>query len=336
MSTLRTAFGRHAAPSWNRIVQRFNDASLYQSWAWAKCRWGLSQTRHFVAYDGHDLVAAAQARVIKLPFLRFGAAYIPWGPMLQPAHCETTPHLHREVWHALHEEFVTRRGLSLWIQPHIAQIPTAADWLPAPNGEFTPTKRAPYHTILLDLTQPLETIRTGLRSNWRNHLRKAEHQHLAIQTSTAPEALRSFIGLYQRMKTFKAFDSPVQPSSLLPLSRLLPEEAKPLVFLALDHAQPVAGAVCSFLGNTAIFLLGAADQRGRELGASYALHWHIIRWLKLNGCCHYDLGGVDPIHNPGTYAFKSGFGGSETQFVPWLSATRKHAAANLLRMICEF
>lgn len=333
---LRTAFGRHSATSWNRILRRFDDASIYQSWAWAKSRWGLAQTRHFVAYDGHEMIAAAQARVIQLPFLRFGAAYIPWGPMLQPTHAETTPHTHRLVWQALHEEFVTRRGLCLWVQPRIADTPDATGFLPPQTSKFSPTGKSPYHTIVLNLTPPIDTLRAGLRANWRNHLKKAERQNLAIQTSTAADALESFTSLYRRMRSFKSFQSGLDPSTLATLSHHLPDEEKPLVFLALDHATPVAGAVCSFIGNSAIYLLGASDLRGRELGASYLLHWHIIRWLKLNGCSHYDLGGIDPIHNPGGYSFKSGFGGTETRFVPWFTAARKHPAAILLRAICQF
>ena len=70
------------------------------------------------------------------------------------------------------------------------------------------------------------------------------------------------------------------------------------------------------MGDTAIYLLGATNERARELKAAYFLQWQAMLWLKDRGARWYDLGGIDPEANPGGYHFKSGFGGNETMQLP--------------------
>jgi lipid II:glycine glycyltransferase (peptidoglycan interpeptide bridge formation enzyme) len=79
-------------------------------------------------------------------------------------------------------------------------------------------------------------------------------------------------------------------------------------------------------GNRAIDVLSATTERGRELRASYAVTWALIhhcRLLHLEAC---DLGGIDPVLNPGVYRFKKGTGAAPIEFLgewdwasrPWL------------------
>jgi len=73
----------------------------------------------------------------------------------------------------------------------------------------------------------------------------------------------------------------------------------------------VAGHLGSCLGDTCVYLLGAADRVGLEQKASYLLQWHVICAAQARHAVRYDLGGVDPDRNPGVYHFKSGLGGTE-------------------------
>ena len=63
------------------------------------------------------------------------------------------------------------------------------------------------------------------------------------------------------------------------------------------------------MGNKGIYLLGASNDTGRKLKGSYLLQWKAIEWMKAQGCKWYDLGGIDPVENKGTYIFKSGLSG---------------------------
>src|SRR5262249_77797 len=76
------------------------------------------------------------------------------------------------------------------------------------------------------------------------------------------------------------------------------------------HGQsPIAAHLGSFTGDTAVYLLGAATSRGRELRASYLLQWAVIQYAKSIGNTWYDLGGIDERANPDVYHFKKRLNG---------------------------
>jgi hypothetical protein len=70
------------------------------------------------------------------------------------------------------------------------------------------------------------------------------------------------------------------------------------------------------MGDAGLYLLGATNEKARDLKASYFLQWRVMMWLKERGASAYDLGGIDPETNPGGYHFKSGFGGSDVTQLP--------------------
>ena len=78
----------------------------------------------------------------------------------------------------------------------------------------------------------------------------------------------------------------------------------------------IGALVCSLMGDTAIYLLGATSEKAMELKAANFLQWQAMMWLKDRGARWYDLGGIDPVANPGGYHFKSGLGGRETALLP--------------------
>ena len=87
------------------------------------------------------------------------------------------------------------------------------------------------------------------------------------------------------------------------------------MLLAYADDELVAGHVSSTLGDTCIYLLGASNDRGRKLKASYILQWHTVKLARNAGAKWYDLGGIDPSANPGVYHFKSGLRGIECLFL---------------------
>jgi lipid II:glycine glycyltransferase (peptidoglycan interpeptide bridge formation enzyme) len=51
---------------------------------------------------------------------------------------------------------------------------------------------------------------------------------------------------------------------------------------------------------------------------SYLLQWKAIEWMKNNGCRRYNLNGINPIVNPGSYHFKAGLSGKNGKDVYYL------------------
>src|SRR3954465_13655796 len=66
---------------WNEVLLRFADASIYQTWAYGAVCWGEKQLSHLLLKRGGEVVAAAQLRLVRLPLLNKGVAYLRWGPL---------------------------------------------------------------------------------------------------------------------------------------------------------------------------------------------------------------------------------------------------------------
>lgn len=61
------------------------------------------------------------------------------------------------------------------------------------------------------------------------------------------------------------------------------------------------------------YLWGAVDRAHARARAGEALQWAVIEWGLAQGCTRYDLEGIDPVNNPGTYQFKKKMGGTQIQ-----------------------
>jgi hypothetical protein len=57
---------------------------------------------------------------------------------------------------------------------------------------------------------------------------------------------------------------------------------------------------------------------------SYLLQWKLIETLKKNGTIVYDLNGINPIANPGTYKFKTDLAGANGKDVYFLGKFDTH------------
>lgn len=63
---------------------------------------------------------------------------------------------------------------------------------------------------------------------------------------------------------------------------------------------------------------------------SYAPQWKLIEGLKRDGIAVYDLNGINPEKNPGTFKFKddlAGKNGSDVRFLGWFDSRGRAASA---------
>jgi len=98
----------------------------------------------------------------------------------------------------------------------------------------------------------------------------------------------------------------------------LPEEWKLRVFLCRANGKACAGIVGSAIGRVGITMFRATDGVGRKCEASYLVHWRALQWLKEQGCKAYDMDGINPVTNPGTYQYKAGLCGKNGRDVCFL------------------
>ena len=302
------------AEKWSAELENFDDASVYQTWAYGEVSWGRKQLSHVVLRRGGKVVGMAQLRVIQIPVFGRGIAYVRWAPLWRrkggPQNCAV---LSRMI-EALHEEYVRRRKLLLRIIPNVfAGDPAESALLSSFDqwGLQPARNHSSYRTFILDLTASMDQLRKNLDGKWRNQLNRAEKNNLTIVEGADERLYGIFKTIYNEMMDRKAFETTVDIEVFERIQSLLQPSQKIYTLLALKDEKPVSALLGSIIGDTGIYLLGATSNEGMQHKGSYLLQWRMIQKLKELGCRAYDLGGINPERNPGVYHFKSGFSGQD-------------------------
>jgi hypothetical protein len=167
-----------------------------------------------------------------------------------------------------------------------------------------------YATVLLDLTQPLPTLKAQLEGKWRNRLNKVL-AHEKLQIHVQPSLKRCDWLLAQELAQREAKNFHGLPTDFV----------KAYIASAADHRQAfvvayaelgkntVGGMLFLIHGRVASYHMGWSDEEGRQLSAHNALLWQAMAYLKDRGIEVLDLGGVNTHDLPGISRFKLGAGG---------------------------
>ena len=305
--------------TWTDILLRFADASIHQTWAYGAVRCGQENLSHLVMRKDDKLVAAAQVRIVRVPLISSGIAYIAWGPLYRLQDTEEDLEIFRHMARALRNEYVVKRGLLLRILPNVFDqgAGRAPAILQEEGFENIPSGRQ-YRTLLIDLSPSLEELRAGLHRKWRNHLNRAERNGLEIRVGQDGELYDAFADMYREMHRRKRFAGYENVDEFRLIQEALPASCKMRIMVCISHGQPGAAIVCPSLGDTGTYLLGATNRIGLETKGAYLLQWRMVEWLKANAYQWYDLCGVDPAKNPAGYHFKvrlAGKNGKEARHI---------------------
>jgi lipid II:glycine glycyltransferase (peptidoglycan interpeptide bridge formation enzyme) len=312
--------------AWHRILQEFNDANIYQTWPYDEVRAGRDNISHVVVKKEGETVAAAQARIVKLPLIGAGIAYVRWGPLWRRRSSEPDAASFRQAIRALRNEYACKRGLVLRLRPVLfREVSSDFASILAEEG-FSAGAETPDRTLRLDLTKTTEELRKGMRPHWRRYLKVAEKSDLEIVEGSADPLFEEFIGIYRELVGRKAFAEPNDIREFRSVQERLPGSLKMKILLCKADGKLCSGLICSAIGDTAIYLYGATSNIGLKSRGSYLLHWKLIEWLKEAGITTYDLHGINPAANPGTYKFKADLCGSNGQDVHFLGQFDSHTS----------
>lgn len=293
---------------WHKIIDLFSDANIYQTWSYDMIRCGEANMSHLVLRSANKVIAAAQARIVRIPILGQGIAYIYWGPFWQLKNKPMDPSPFRFALRALRNEYVCHRGLILRIFPVLYDDNIYHSYTDILFEEgYTPIReenRA--RTLIMDIDQPIDDLRRKFDQKWRNCLNKSERNQLEVIEGTDDNLFSEFIGLYHVLLERKRFQEPNDIIAFRLIQRDLPLEYKMRIFLCTSDGKSSAGIICAAVGETGVYLFGATNDQGMANKGSYLLQWKAIQWMKNNGCRYYNLNGINPLKNPGSYHFKAG------------------------------
>jgi lipid II:glycine glycyltransferase (peptidoglycan interpeptide bridge formation enzyme) len=322
---------RWTPDEWSRMLELFDDANIYQTWSYGRVRWGRKGLSHLILRRRGEVLGIAQVRIVRPTPFHFGMAYLRWGPLCERRGSPLDSEVVTRMAEALEAEYVRKRRLFLRILPNAFVGSERAAIFQSAFCGFDPEPADPsnmYRTFLLDLAPDLEELRRRLDKKWRNQLSRAEKNNLKVITGSGKDEFRTFCLIYNEMLKRKAFETTVDVEEFGRIQEDLTDTHRMRILICEDRGQPVAGLVASAMGDSAIYLLGATSDGGLNSKGSYLLQWTLIRWLKDCGVRCYDLGGIDPIGNPGGYSFKNGFSGADvTQMSPMVACTSAVSSA---------
>ncbi|MEO7299885.1 MAG: peptidoglycan bridge formation glycyltransferase FemA/FemB family protein [Verrucomicrobiota bacterium] len=333
-SLFQTTVDGVTASDWNNLFALFEDANPYQTWSYGSIRWGEKNLSHLVLRREGHIKAIAQLRIVRTPFIGGGVAYLRWGPLCQLRGADLNPEIVREAHLALYEEFVRKRKLFLRIVPDAFAGSTRSEMLQTAFSKCTGKTikgTTADRTFVLDLAPSLEELRSKLDGKWRNQLNRAEKNNLTIVEGSSAAEYQAFTKIYEEMWSRKKFDTTVDVHEFGRINEALPAGQKFKVLICQKEGVPICGIVCSAVGNTGIYLLGATNDHGLESKGAYLLQWAMIKWLKENGFRSYDLGGIDPELNPGVYHFKRGFSAQDVFRIGPLEACEGMASSLFMK-----
>jgi lipid II:glycine glycyltransferase (peptidoglycan interpeptide bridge formation enzyme) len=313
-STWKVEVDSSTPGEWAQMLDSFSDANIYQTWSYGRIRWGEENLSHIVLKRDGKPLAIAQLRIVRPTRLKFGIAYLRWGPLFDSRSKALNPEIALAMAQALEQEYVHKRKLFLRILPNAFEPSPRAAVIRSTFSRFTPEPLGAentYRTFVLNLTPELAQLRRGFDVKWRNQLTRSEKNNLHVIAGHGREEYRTFCEIYDQMLKRKGFKTTVDVEEFGRMQEDLPEQHRMYVLIAEHDGIPVAGLVASAMGDSAIYLLGATSDVGLQSKGAYLLHWKLIERLKANGIRWYDLGGIDPEGNPGVFHFKKGFCGTD-------------------------
>jgi hypothetical protein len=294
---------------WQLAVRPFADYSYRQSRAYGEhlaAKRGAT-SEHVAIRCGDETVALADVRIKRLPMIGGGLAYISGGPLVRrldsPDDALERLDLSLE---ALVAEFVHGRGLTLRVvapiglpeeNEAVAGRLQAAGFVRAERGKH-------YRTVLLDVDRPADEIRSSLHRHWRRHLNGSERNDLEVTFGTEPDRFEVIARMSEALRARKGFELDLDARFYADVQRDLDEEDRLVVGLVMKDGTPVAGNITAIHGDAAVYLVGASTEAGLENKAGYLMHWRTIELIRERGVPWYDLGGIDPVANPGVTSFK--------------------------------
>ena len=318
--------------SWDGLALPAADASVFQSWRWGEYKRsaGWEPERWVARGDSGNPVALVQI-LVKRAFLGVRVGWAPGGPLfrLPGATPETLAaslgglavHLrrHEPRCYVRFDSYVPGEPALSWAMGATCARPSARI-----NTGFT---------SVLDLRPSPDEILAAMTAKHRYYVRRALGEPIEWRSGNDPEVIGDLLSLNREMVERKALDDSIglDKAEIARLCTSLGDRA--LLLVGRGGGEPLCACLVLRYGASAFYFAAATGERGRTIGASYALLFRLIEVLRHAGVARLDLGGLDP-RSPaaGVNHFKGGFGGALVEYLgewEWSSSSIATTAVNL-------
>ncbi|USG61314.1 aminoacyltransferase [Sneathiella marina] len=301
---------------WKRHIAEFSDHNYRQFWSYGvESAARIGAKSEFVGiFNQEKLIGLTNVRLKKLPIFPLGIAYVNGGPIhVRDSNDAQAEQDFKLCLQALIAEYTRSRNFVLRIKCSVyTEEGNANRSIIFEDLGFRKINQSDqYRTFVVDIEKDTDEIRSSLNGKWRNQLNRAQKNDLTISTGTSGPWFQKFEDLFIQLKQKKGFDVSLGVDFYERVQEGLSGDDQFFIQIASKDDNVLAAHVGSYVGDTAVYLLGASTAEGNQLKASYLLQWNAIVEAKSRGCKWYDLGGIDPDGNKGVFHFKKGFNGDD-------------------------
>ena len=298
-------------------------ASFLQSGFWGrfKSRFGWEARAFLAEWENGE----TKPLLVLRRKIAFGIylAYVPWGPEL-PSEilCDRASARARSI----EELAASLRGV---LPKNTAFIRFDFPWFDLPKIDTSVPMPPSFvrsavdvqvpDTVIIDLTQSIESIMKNMKPKWRYNARLAQKRGVKVYQADEKK-IDCFYSLLSEtahrdgilIHGFEYYKTLFETSCTD--AEYFSGKNEVRLFLAEHESDVIAGIITLFRGKDAVYLYGASSDEKRNLMAPYALQMKAMEDAKAYGCSQYDLFGIPPNEDPahpmaGLYRFKTGFGG---------------------------
>jgi lipid II:glycine glycyltransferase (peptidoglycan interpeptide bridge formation enzyme) len=287
----------------NDLVGSQEMSQFLQSWEWGEFQEKVSgKVIRLGVEDGGRLLTSATIITKKLP-LGKKYWYCPRGPIIGIRNQESG--IMDKLFSAIEDSARRENVVFLRFEPNFQfQIS---------NFKFPISKTLdvqPSKTLILDLSKPENELLAQMRQKTRYNVNLAAKKGVEVVEADQSRFAEFYHLLNQTCKRgkFRLHSQNYYQTMMRSTSGLIK------LFFVQYQGRPLAAALVSFFGDTAVYLHGGSADAERNAMAPYLLHWHLIKLARAMDKKYYDFGGLDEAKWPGLTRFKRGFGGAEVNY----------------------
>jgi GNAT acetyltransferase-like protein len=307
-----------AQKSWDDALLRLPDYTPFQTYAWGEYQRALGwEPCRWAAFDEQGQMVAMMLGLLRRYPFGLGLIWSEGGPVGDLSVCDET------LQKAIKQTTGLKRVYCRFRCDRQRQVEdalrlNAQGWC---RSWFSLTTS---YSVSLDLARDESQLLAGCERNWRRNLRRAGEGNLTVQQWIDPD-VDEIVSAYESMQSLKGLE---EQHSREEFEHILKHLKELIVVYRCTNEQGQLVSLHGWLifGKRATALLSATTEQGRELHASYAVIWALVRHCRLLGLQSCDLGGIDPVLNPGVYRFKKATGAAPLEYLgewdwasrPWL------------------
>jgi peptidoglycan pentaglycine glycine transferase (the first glycine) len=292
--------------SWEEFNRTQKSGSILQSWDWAEFQAGRQQKIWRLEVKDNEKIIA-QMFLWKHRFLiGQNGLYCPRGPVIADEFLndkEKLQQILKLLFEKVHQIAKENKSLIFRIDPNVIvdlgniekdiwkqnfAIDEENIWKQSFESlglQRSDREVQPAHTIMLDLTQSEDELLKKMHHKTRYNIRLAKKKGVEVIES---ENAQDFFDLLKQTTARQGFGAyPVKY-----FHNILKLQDNVKLYLAKYEGKFIAGILCTYYKNTAIYLFGASADEFRNVMAPHLLQWTAIKDAKEKGFEFYDFWGA--------------------------------------------